>query len=257
MNIPVEVDVQIVNYKTKDYLERCVASVTEDAKSSGVFISIHVVDNASGDDLDYLEEQFSDVHVHYLDKNYGFGAGNNVLARKGNAPYILILNPDTQFIEPHTISRLLRWLKEENGSVVGPRLVTDENITQVWDHGDIAGWFGCLWWFFVKSSWHEHKSPTRVAWVSGACLLIKRSAFQEVGGFDEGFFLYHEELDMEFRLGNLGHAVWYDPTITVFHKGSVVASKEKHMEASDRYLAQKYYSWPLNKFIPWVLSLFR
>lgn len=235
------IDVQIVNFDTYDFLVRCVASVYEDAERSNIPIAIHVADNASGDDIGKICYQFPEVSPHKLPCNLGYGAANNLLLDDGDAPFILVLNPDVVIQEEQTLERLLIWMREGAYHVVGPRLVTPLGDTQWWDHGDLGyGWRGALARKLGSSIYHPHHEPTEVAWVSGAFFLISRKAFSKVGGFDRCFFLYKEEEDLCLRLRRLGYKSLYDPTVSVFHHGSVVASKARCMTDSERLFIEKH-----------------
>lgn len=235
------VDVQIVNYKTLAYALECVQFILLEVVAKGIDIAIYVGDNDSGDDLEDLASLSPRVNVHYLPSNRGYGAANNYLSRLGASDFILILNPDAYLMRNFTISRMLSRLQDDTFQVVGPRLYTSKAETQWWDHGELPGYFRrklCL------NRWQERTKPTEVAWVSGACLLIKRSVFEQVGGFDEEFFLYKEEEDLCLRLRQVGHRVLYDPTVSVYHEGSVVASKGEFMKKSAEYYIRKHCRGP-------------
>lgn len=235
------INVQFVNYNTLEYLLPSIESVLEDANQSRVQVSINVLDNDSDDDISVLEHRFPDVFITKLTRNIGFGAGHNFLARAGGAPFILILNPDTVFKEERTLERLLKWVRSGSYHVVGPRLVTLQGALQWWDHGDLgSGLRDTIARKLGRSIYRLHREPIEVAWVSGACLLVQRDVFKQVGGFDPRFFLYKEEEDLCLRLRQLGHRIVYDPTVSVLHYGSVVASKEEHMAASEQLFIEKH-----------------
>ena len=232
-----QLTIQIVNYKTKQLLEPLIASVINDASQSKINLEINVLDNASGDNLDDIAKRWSGkgVNVYYSKKNGGFGAGHNFLARKSEAKYLLLLNPDTKIIEKNTVSRLLKDMEIYRATIVGPRLLTPDPkdkaklIQQKWDH--YIKQTQVRWYLPLKDALllrnRNHDELTPAAWVSGAVFLIERASFMEVGGFDERFFLYYEELDLCRRLRKKGKTVIYDPTIRVIHYGKAVASKRK------------------------------
>ncbi len=253
-----DIAIQIVNYKTKQYLRECLRDIVRDVAGTAISRKILVLDNASGDDLSDLEREFSSqVSFHTADINRGFGAGHNILARLGLSRYILILNPDLKFIEEKTVSRLVEFLDKSapNVAVVGPALVNDGG-RQRWDHGEISGFRS---WFSNKvggSYWRARDDIAPAAWVSGAMFLIRREAFETLGGFDENFFLYKEEEDLCLGLRERGHRIVYNPTVKVFHYGSVVASKDKFFDASDRYFLEKHFrdrGWFIFRIV-WALQ---
>jgi len=222
--------IQIVNYKTKSFLEPLLTSIVKDISGSKVFAEISILDNDSGDDLSDLARRWKDrnVSVFMHDSNVGFGAGHNILARKTEAEYILLLNPDMVFIEPDTVSRLLQTMIETQATVVGPRLLwpkdrrnrelhlleLDQLEQQPWDHGRDD-----------KRRYRIDSERCSVAWVSGAAFLIRRDAFEAISGFDEKFFLYYEEVDLCRRLRKQGKRIVYNPHIQILHYGSASANK--------------------------------
>lgn len=251
--------IQIVNYKTKAYLLRCLETVFLDLKNSSsdsrLKYTVAILDNASGDDLSDILKTFpgQPIEIRQNEKNVGFGAGHNILAKAGNANYLLLLNPDIEVTEPHTIERLLHRAEASAAEVVGPRLVTDKGLTQWWDHGERYGFQAWIARHVGLSSWRERTEVVEAAWVSGAAFLIKKDLFDRLDGFDENFFLYVEEIDLCWRLRALGGRVIYDPTISMFHHGSVVAKKSEYQRASSEYFLQKHFrrrlDYPLLRLI--------
>lgn len=239
-----DLTIQIVNYNTKKYLVECLDYILEDLKDSNISYKILVLDNASQDDLSDLEEKYREKNIlfYFSDKNLGFGAGHNFLAKQAESKYILIFNADLKFIEDQTIKRLYNYLKEKENRVVivGPKLVNEKGA-QWWDHGELYGFWAWLVEKTGNSYWKNTDKISEAAWVSGAVFLILRKAFNEIGGFDENFFLYGEEVDLCLRLRQLGFKVIYNPLIKVFHFGSVVASKDKFLIASEEYFLKKHF----------------
>ena len=95
--------VQVVNYRTRRYLERCVASVVSDLEGSGLGYEINLLDNASGEDLEDLAGRYTGGRAFTAPANLGFGGGHNLLAGHTEAPYLLILNPDVEIVAPRTV----------------------------------------------------------------------------------------------------------------------------------------------------------
>ena len=235
--------VQIVNYKTKDYLAECLETLFRSLAAQPVTHSVSVLDNASGDDLGDLPSLFSGrpLHVHHGQINAGFGAGHNALARLGTARYLWLLNPDTKVLEPGTPQRLMRRAIELGAAVIGPRLMSATGSPQAWDHGELDGWLARAALATGNSYWRPQTRPCAAAWVSGAALLIETTWFEKMGGFDERFFLYKEEEELCWRLRAAGGRVIHDPTVSVFHHCGVVASKATHLRASTDYFLEKHF----------------
>jgi N-acetylglucosaminyl-diphospho-decaprenol L-rhamnosyltransferase len=233
--------VQIVSYKTRAYLERCLRSVTEDLIGSGLTFTVNVLESASGEQLEDVVGACPHARLFEADVNRGFGAGHNFLAAQTDASYLLILNPDVDFIEPRTGERLLRTLERNpSASVAGPKLVDVNGNPQQWDHGLLHGVRAQIALRAGHSHWRPSDRRQEVAWVSGAVMLISRAAFDDVGGFDEQFFLYKEEEDLCLRLRRRGDRVLYEPAVTVRHVGSVVAQRPEELARSERHYIEKH-----------------
>jgi N-acetylglucosaminyl-diphospho-decaprenol L-rhamnosyltransferase len=235
--VPTDVAVQVVNYRTRRQLEACLPSVLADL--ARLDHRVLVLDNASGDDLSSLARAHPEVAFETAERNVGFGAGHNLLAARHDARALLILNPDTRFVEPRTVERLLAAL---GGGVaaVGPQLVSAGGEVDPRDHGELHGLRGRLAQAAGDSHYRRREAPADVAWVSGAACLVDRAAFDAVGGFDPAFFLYKEEEDLFLRIRRRGGRVLYLPTVRVWHEGGVVASRDEHMAPSVSRFARKH-----------------
>ena len=251
-----DLSVQIVNYNTKKYLPDCVDGTISDLENSSLSYKILILDNNSQDDLSSLKEKYKSRNVafYYSEKNLGFGAGHNFLARKAESKFILILNPDIKFLEKNTVKHLIEKLAEfSSGKVIGPKLITEESRPQEWDHGELEGFKAWLFNNTGNSFWKEREGVIKASWVSGAFFLIERQIFEKVSGFDEKFFLYKEEEDLCLRVRKLGFEIIYCPEVKVYHYGSVVARKEDFMSESRKYFIEKHFK---NRFYYPILKLF-
>ena len=159
------------------------------------------------------------------ERNVGYGAGHNLLAARHDASALLFLNPDTRFVEPRTVERLLAAL---GGDVhaVGPKLVSANGEWDPRDHGELHGFRARVAQAAGSSHYRRRDAPADAAWVSGAACLVLRSAFDAVGGFDPGFFLYKEEEDLFLRIRRAGGRVLYLPSVRVRHDEAAVASRD-------------------------------
>lgn len=235
------VAVQIVNYRTRTYLERCLPSIAADLQQSGVPYELNLLDNASGERLDDLPDRFPGCRTFVAERNLGFGGGHNRLAAETAATYLWILNPDVEVISSPTLSRLLGVLTaSERVQAVGPKLLTAQGDAQPYDHGRLTGVRARIALNGGHSYWRATDVRRRVAWVSGAAMLIERTAFTAVGGFDENLFLYKEEEDLCLRLRAAGGQVMYEPGVCVHHVGSVVADRVAGLAAAERYFIAKH-----------------
>jgi GT2 family glycosyltransferase len=250
--VPLDVAIQIVNYRTRRHLETCLPTVLEDLSDGGLAARVLVLDNASGDDLSELETRHPEVEFDVAEQNLGFGAGHNALAERHDAAALLFLNPDTQFIEPRTAARLLDAL-DGNVRAVGPQLVTAAGEIEPLDHGELHGFRARVAQAAGDSYYRPRDEPVDAAWVSGAACMVARDAFDAVGGFDPGFFLYKEEEDLFLRIRRAGGRVRYLPSVRVRHDGGVTGSRGGHMpDSATRFLHKHVRSRLQRQMMPRV-----
>jgi GT2 family glycosyltransferase len=239
--VPLDLAVQIVNYRTKAHLGPCLEAVLEDLRASGLEHRVLVLDNASGDDLGDLDRAHAGdpVEFHTAERNTGFGGGQNALAARTDARALLLLNPDA-VVGPGTVAGLYALLGEPGVAAAGPRLVGEDGRVHAWDHGELHGARARLAAAAGHSVPRERAERTEVAWVSGACAAVSRAWFDAVGGFDPGFFLYKEEEDLFLRMRRLGARIVYEPALHVLHHQTVTGARSEHLDASVRRFRDKH-----------------
>ncbi len=238
---PPTLAVQIVNYHTREHLERCLPTIVADLGDTAITYEINLLDNASGEPLDDLAARFEHVTAAAAPENLGFGAGHNRLAAATTARYLWFLNPDVELVQPDTARRLLDIADGEGArTAVGPRLLTPEGGAQPYDHGRLDGPRARLALRGGHSYWRASDVRRPVAWASGAALLVRHDTFDALGGFDERLFLYKEEEDLCVRLRETGGRVLYVPDVSVRHVGSVVAGQGRFAAESERYFIAKH-----------------
>ena len=162
----------------------------------------------------------------------GFGAGCNVGWRAASSPYVLFLNPDARML-PEAVSRLAEQAeKHPEAGALGPRLVTpsgelDYSLRRFPRLRSTYARALFLQRVLPRASWVDevirdprvYADAHAVEWITGACLLVRRTALEELDGFDERFFMYCEDKDLCARLWEARHTVEYDPTIVCVHDG--------------------------------------
>jgi N-acetylglucosaminyl-diphospho-decaprenol L-rhamnosyltransferase len=237
--VPLDVAVQVVNYRTRRHLEPCLRGVLDDLAGSDLEHRVLVLENGSGDDLSELAALRPAVEFAVSERNLGFGGGHNLLAARHDAAALLVLNPDARIVEPRTVERLLEAL---GGGVAaaGPQLVSAAGAVDPRDHGELHGFRARVAQAAGHSHYRRRDVPTDAAWVSGAACMVTRDAFDGVGGFDPEFFLFKEEEDLFLRIRRRGGRVLYLPTVRVRHDGGVVASRDEHLAASVARFADKH-----------------
>jgi GT2 family glycosyltransferase len=221
------VDIVIISYRCRDLLRACLRSLQESEPRGPT--ATYVVDNASGDGtVEMVRSEFSGVNVIESARNLGFSAANNLAIKQGHGRYVLALNPDTR-MERGVIDRLLDVMEERRDvGICGCRLVREDGT---FDHAARRSFptiVGALGHFLHvgRSRWAptalaQYRAPEVEAGpvdaVNGAFMLMRRSALEEVGLFDEGFWMYMEDLDLCFRFRQAGWITWYEPSVTVVH----------------------------------------
>ena len=222
---PPTVAAVIVSYNVRDLLLECVASLQGDGVEY-----IVVVDNASADgSAEALRRHQPGVEVIALPRNVGFGGAANRGVAGTATPYVAVMNPDV-VVEPGATKALIDALERDAGlAVVGPRVETPDgalypSVRTFPELGDAAGhaFFHFVWPSnpfsrrYRMLDW-DHASPADVDWVAGTYLLARRRAWDEVGGFDERFFMYLEDVDLCWRLSQRGWRTGYEPAARVTH----------------------------------------
>jgi N-acetylglucosaminyl-diphospho-decaprenol L-rhamnosyltransferase len=226
-------DVVIVAYHSRELLRECLDALRAHPPSCPM--TVVVVDNASGDGTaELVAEEFPEVDLVASRKNLGFAAATNLGARRARSPYLLALNPDTAVTEGALDAAISVLESRSDVAVVGPRLVRPDGS---FDHAARRSFptpLSALGHFTGVG--RRAGAPGRLAAyrapevesgpidaVNGAFMLMRRSAFDGAGGFDEGYWMYMEDLDLSYRLAQEGWLTWYEPAATVFHvKGGTV-----------------------------------
>lgn len=232
-----QLTVIIVNWNVRELLRTCLCSMLSELDASGEVV---VVDNASSDgSAEMLRADFPQVRLIANADNVGFGAANNQALAMSEAAYVLFLNPDTD-VRPGAIGRLLSFMEERpRVACAGPRLLNPDGSTQssrrsfpgvataFVESTILQRWFGGLKALarFYRGDQPDDQ-PQPVDWLVGACLLMRRSALDEVGFFDERFFMYSEEMDLCYRLRQAGWEVWYVPAAEVVHHEAASSSQD-------------------------------
>ena len=257
----------IVNWNVRELLRRCLASVEASARASRLTVTIVVVDNASSDgSVAMVAAEFPAVRLIASERNLGFTAGNNLGLRALSAypedeqpRYILFLNPDAEVISD-ALGTMVRYLDAHPAvGIVGPQLRYPDGTVQ-----PSRRRFPTLATAFVESTPLQRRWPRcgvlrryymadglddaeqEVDWLVGACLMARREVLAQVGGFDEGFFMYSEELDWCRRVKAAGWRIVYLPAAQVMHyegKSSeqVIPARHIHFQASKVRYFRKYY----------------
>lgn len=228
----------IVNYQSRKYLECCLDSIYTKIEPFFDF-EVFIVNNDSREDVGGLEERFSKLKVLQSGSNLGFGAANNLASREATGDILLFLNPDTELLSGK-LSAVFEAFESEKMAIIGGKLVGAHGAPQEWSAGYslslgrlmINKLFGFNSGLFGKKK--------ALDWVSGTALFIKKAVFLELGGYDEKFFMYFEDVDLCHRARLSGYRVGYCPDFSVRHYGGASYDNRKKQKR-DYYKAQDYY----------------
>jgi hypothetical protein len=246
--------VVIVNYQSYHELRACLASLRDASGDHVVVVVDHESDAAAAH---AIREEFPDVRLLPVAGNEGFAAGVNRGVREARLPFIILLNPDC-IIEKTTCSVLVEWMsRHPDVGAAGPRIHNADGTIQATARRfpdlttAIAGRSSWLTRVLPRNPLSTRNLPGRttgaepldVDWVSGACLIARRDAFDAIGGMDEGFFLYWEDADFCRRLGEAGWRTVYLPVAAVTHIGgrSSRHSADSSLQAFHRSAFRLYW----------------
>jgi N-acetylglucosaminyl-diphospho-decaprenol L-rhamnosyltransferase len=220
-----DVSVLLVCWNNRGYLEPCLHSLYQ----SGLrrTFEVVVVDNGSTDGgQKMLREQFPEVRIVQNHRNLGLSCATNQGIRATTGRYVLLLNNDTLVNGP-SLEEMVHFMEvTPDAGAVGGKLLNPDGSFQgaaarfssLWQELLIATRLGEFLWEGYPSH-EDDKQENVVDWLSSACLLVRRSAFAEVGLLDEEYFIYGDETDFQFRLKRAGWKVYYLPQVTTIHYG--------------------------------------
>lgn len=250
-----ELSIIIVNYKTPQLVIQCINSIIQ--HTIGIDYEIIVVDNASMDDSKYIiSNKHPSAKYLQLDNNYGFGYANNRGVEHSNGDYILFLNSDTIIID-NSIKNLLDYLKKHStevgicgGNLFDANMNPNSSFTRIFpglinEFCLLSGNILPRLLYGNNLSFNHTQHELVVARLSGADMLIQKSLFLDIGGFDENYFMYSEETDLMFRLRKKGYKAICIPESQIIHlegrSCSLALNKTKWgLISRDRFLNKRY-----------------
>ncbi|HFC76932.1 MAG TPA: glycosyltransferase family 2 protein [Candidatus Moranbacteria bacterium] len=263
----------IVNYQSREYLEKCVASVFDCVQNIDFEIIVVNNDEFFLDDL-YLNDGFSknvifsrlslthgsskkkqffekptndniktNLKIIEVNENVGFGRGCNLGAKEASGEILCFLNPDTEIISKN-ISDIIEIFEQKEGvGIVGPKIIKKSGELQKWTMGRdltlLRTIKNNLGFIDDKKLWSSNKKQ-EVDWVTGAVLFIRKKIFEKIDGFDEKFFMYFEDIDLCKRARLEKYKVMYFPSFIVRHiEGG--SAKNRLEQKKEYYKSQDYY----------------
>jgi GT2 family glycosyltransferase len=251
------VDIIIISHNHGKYLNHCLSSIQKSV-SNLRFKVILIINNKLDKTSIKVAQKFSFVNLQINSKPKGFAANINKGVKQTNSPYIFIINPDT-VLTKNSLEKMVKFIeKNKKVAICGPKLVFLDGTLQYSARRFPSFKIALirrtpLRYFFKNSSinkFHlgydlDHNKAQKVDWLLGAVMLIRRKAFDDIGYFDERFFLYCEDIDYCYRAWEKGWEVWYYPEAVVKHH---------HLAESDRRFLSIYTLYHYHSMVIYFLK---
>lgn len=219
------VAVVILNWNGRYFLEKFLPSVYNSTYTNVQFV---LGDNGSDDDsVDFVKQQYPLFKIVENDQNYGFAEGYNRVLKAIEADYYVLLNSDVE-VMPGWIEPVIALLESNPGMAAAQPKIRSFHERDKFEHAGAAGGYLDRYGFpFCRGRILDHTEvdtgqyddATSIFWATGAAFFIKRSCWEQTGGFDGDFFAHMEEIDLCWRLKRLGYSIGYCPDATVYHVG--------------------------------------
>ena len=250
----------IVTFNSVEEIDGCLQSI--DGHTAPFPTTITVVDNASADGTaDHVRKRWPSVQVLDSGGNFGFAKANNIGIRATDSDYVLLLNPDT-VAPPGAIQTLVRGLASHpEAAIAGARLLGPTGFPELSWGAAISPWNETRQMIFSRLYLRKIRSVVRrmdrlsrqareVDWVSGACMVIRRADLDAVGGLDERYFMYNEDVDLCVEMGKRGRRTLYVAGAEVLHYRGKSAPKNPELERRRQLSHVAYYEKHLPMWAP-------
>ena len=213
-----KVTIVIPNYNGKHFMEPCLSSLSEQTYKD---FHILVIDNASSDgSIEYMEENYPDIELIKLQKNYGFSKAVNIGIQHSRTPYVILLNNDTT-VDTRYVEEMIKAIeKSPKIFSVSSKMIQMYHPELIDSAGDL---YTLLGWGVCRGCGRPVSNYTKYDEIFTACAgaaIYRRSVFDEIGYFDENHFAYLEDIDIGYRARIYGYYNMYCPTALVYHVGS-------------------------------------
>lgn len=243
-----QLSVIIVNYNGWNWVEKCLHSFENLPPSQREQMQIIVVENGSTDDSLSQLQKIGGIQLIVSEENRGFSAGNNLGIQQATAPYIMLLNSDTEFLPNTDLFQLLENFSDPKVGIVTPRInLADGTLDHACHRGFPTPW-NAAWYFsgvaklfpkwkFIagyRQSWKDLTTKHEVDACSGAAMIVRASTLPEIGLLDEEFFMYAEDIDWCYRFAQQGYKTLYDPSVVILHHKHKSGLKNSSWETKER-----------------------
>lgn len=231
VNTSMELSIVIVNWNSAAFLRKCLQSIL--SNPAGCDLEVLVIDNASYDgSAELVSNEFPSITFIQSDKNLGFAGANNLAFQRSRGRYVLFLNPDTEVVGDALNAMLGVLRTRQNAGVVGPELVNPDLsvqidcmrafptiLNQLFDSSFTRKVFGVCNFAGVKAVIRQSAVPVSVEMLPGTCVMLRREVFDEAGRFNENYFMYAEDVELNYRVKAAGWTNYYVSSAAVIHHG--------------------------------------
>lgn len=223
---PSRVAIVILNWNGKKLLSQYLPAVIQNSSEEGV--EIIVADNHSDDgSVTFVQQNYPWIKIIQLEENYGFAKGYNMALKEVKADYYILLNSDVE-VTSGWIAPMIKLMQDDPTiAAVQPKVLSWQNKDEFEYAGAAGGFIDKLGFPFcrgrilnvMEKDEGQYDQETDIFWATGACMAVRANYFHKAGGFDSDFWAHMEEIDMCWRLKNMGYQIKYTPNSKVYHLG--------------------------------------
>lgn len=225
-----KVAVVILNWNGKSFLEKFLPSVTEFSKTHQVIVADN---NSSDESISFLKQNYPSIKIINNPSNDGFARGYNIALKQVKAEYYILLNSDVEVTE-NWINPIIELMDSNPEIGACQPKILDYNNKNKFEYAGACGGFidkygypFCRGRVFnvLENDNHQYDTAMEVFWATGACMFVRAEAFWKVGGFDEDYFAHMEEIDVCWRMKNIGYKIFVQPKSVIYHVGGGTLNK--------------------------------
>jgi GT2 family glycosyltransferase len=258
-----KISIVVLNFNTADLLLKLLPTVLNTDYPN---LEVVMADNASTDgSADIVEDKFNDVRVIRLNNNLGFAGGYNEVLKQVNSDYWLLLNSDVEVSKNWLMPMMNLMLSNPEIAAVQPKIL-DYARRDTFEYAGGCGGYMDRWGYpfcrgrvftALEKDNGQFDDSQQVFWASGAALLVRANDYKSVGGMDDDFFAHMEEIDLCWRIQNIGKQVWVCPESTVYHMGGGTLNAHSSFKTFLNFrnnLALLTKNLPVNKVLTMLLT---
>ncbi len=226
-----EVAVVILNWNGKNWLHKFLPSVIKHSSNHRIIVADN---NSSDNSVTYVKEHFPQVEIVLNDANYGFAKGYNEALKKISSKYYVLLNSDVEVSE-NWIDPIIQRM-ESNPNIVAcqPKILSYQDKHSFEYAGASGGFIDKYGYPFCRGrvfnelelDEKQYNNVIEIFWATGACMFVRSDVFHLLHGFDEDYFAHMEEIDLCWRMKNIGHTIFVEPASVVYHVGGGTLNKD-------------------------------